>query len=531
MALLAQYKSDAQVVIKDFDPDVRMMDWNYYVPSVDTVKIDLDENGIADLLFYKDYAIFEPYIGVELNDAVIALGAEHSDDPSSFNVYAFEEGDVISEDNFWTNGGQRINSGYTIFYSSSYGGCSFTTDSPFSKLRPFLALKLNIEGSVHYGWLRLYMRNISGGACSREPGSPLVVYDFGYEAQPDSAIVCNAHSLNEDDLFDPYLFDVYHSETFEEFGLRFFSSGTDYSELRVFFVPDIDDVINFSTSEALSLSPPLYTSISADTVEESETSITYFSSLTRDINGDAFSSKNSYSAFILKMPAEGDTLEPFLSAPLSVIKAEEQHCLIDLDYLLLHYDAGNLSISFSADEDESDISMYAAGLLPDHVFYHWYDEVEYDSLDAIGYKLVPKTWSADYEVSLEGITTDMYGNMLIAGVEYDPVIIGFGDGYYRDLMCFQYNDRELILQTEMISNTAFNIFQSEPGFVNVQLENFVSGKFNLRLANISGQVIKEVSITESDQVFSFKDLPDGLYIATITENSMVVDAVKIVLQQ
>ncbi|MBK7036866.1 MAG: hypothetical protein IPH42_11175 [Bacteroidetes bacterium] len=87
-------KLNAQVTILDFDQDLRIVKWNSPFISHDTLRIDIDDNGIDDLVF--DYESSGGYasIGVEIYDKVIAIGAEEDYelyDLNAYNVYALTQ--------------------------------------------------------------------------------------------------------------------------------------------------------------------------------------------------------------------------------------------------------------------------------------------------------------------------------------------------------------------------------------------------------------------------------------------------------
>lgn len=120
-AFLNTSKIDAQVVITNFDPNLRIVKWDVPTVNYDTVKIDIDSNGIFDLIFdYQfegDYAI----VGVEIDDMVIGIGAEENYDIWAYNVYAFNSGEIVDENIHWKDDGQNIASASISAVGSSIG--------------------------------------------------------------------------------------------------------------------------------------------------------------------------------------------------------------------------------------------------------------------------------------------------------------------------------------------------------------------------------------------------------------------------
>ncbi|MBC8172422.1 MAG: T9SS type A sorting domain-containing protein [Chitinophagales bacterium] len=192
------------------------------------------------------------------------------------------------------------------------------------------------------------------------------------------------------------------------------------------------------------------------------------------------------------------------------------------------------NLTFDADEDDYDIGEYGVGVVNEKSLNSWYYYgFDYDAVDFIGILIIPKTTENEYNIIIDGFSRDIYGNDIINGDEYSPVIFGFGDGYYRDLFCYEHEYMEVILPiaSSLFYHTQVKLTQILSTHFTTHIENFVSNQFVIELTDISGRIIKTENILSENQTFSFPDLPDGIYIATIKENNISVFSAKVILQK
>jgi hypothetical protein len=522
VTLLTQTPAKAQVVINDFDPDLRMMNWQYSAND-DTLKIDIDANGMDDLIFIYDDYPGGNYVEVFSEDIVTSIG-----NGSAYSAAGLYSGDTVHAYLDWNS--EALNVRTDFIWASGYA-CTVSYDGSF-EANQYLPLKLTIDGATHYGWARLHCRHITEGDCDKPYGSPLTVFEVAYEQTPEMPIVCDANILSDNQTHDPKLVDFIDSDDFSAFHFSFVQWGyLDYEKLNLYFVPHQDSVLNFSVEQALSLDFMNYQSFSAEEIDTSGGNVLSISTDVKDIAGNVFDPNTYYSAFFMLVPQSGSGLYPSLSAPLGVKRAELQRCSLEIENIEMTYSASEnlMAVSFDKDANDTDLSGYYVGILPDHVFYHSYDEVDYSLLDPEGYVWVPKSDEEFYTIELTGIHVTMYGDSILNGVAYDPVIIGIGDGYYRDLMCFAYGNVEYILSAGEIQNNV-SIYQVSTAQAITEISE-LSKNYFLEVTDVQGKMCFLEQIVAKHQTFSFPSLPDGIYIAAIKENDVPVAVAKIILQK
>lgn len=324
MALLGQTNSSAQVVITDFEPDLRMMNWRDDGGIKDTIAIDIDSNGITDLMFrydeITDYwgAYFD--VDVEFSDAVTGfiIGS------SGFYPYDLMRGDTINSIMGIYYGTVEL---YKLEAEVLWYGTSTTSYGPFQK-DEYLGLKLNLDGETKFGWVRLSVANLGDTDIWEKvsTGSPLTIFEMGYNNSVDEPTVCDAGALPEEyTVTHAALRDDIDANNFSDLQFHFYNYLTpDFSELRFFIVPSREDIINFSVEEALTLEESRYLSIlPSSIVAYSDNSFSLPESFL-DINGDTFSPDKYYSGFYLKIPLAGDTSHLSLSSAIDVMKPQLQ---------------------------------------------------------------------------------------------------------------------------------------------------------------------------------------------------------------
>lgn len=533
IALLSQTNADAQVVIKDFDPDLRMMNWSEDGSMGDTITIDIDENGIDDIIFVYTENYGEADLIVYKNDAVTNLLIKDNDTP----IYAFSFGDEI-------NGSIIFSDSELLMYHASryFSITSGLISSYFGAFKNdnYLGLQINIDGNIHFGWARVSVQTLADddNANFRYSGSPLTVYEIAYEQTPVESIICDAGTIPETNTIgDVILTDDIDVNDISDLLLSFeVYAEPDFSELRFYLISSREDVINFSVEDALALTEERYLVIPADSLIVGEDFEMRLPIGLLDINGNPFSPDNYYSAFYMKIPVEGDSSILSLSAPFNVVKTVLQHCSLNASPIEMEFLYGEAAfhISFENDYSDEDIGEYGAGVAKDGAVPDWtYYGVDYTELDTVGIIHIPKTGDSVYELTLTGLTKDIFGNDLEPLYEYNPVIFGFGDAYFRDLMCFDYENIDVIYNVGIIEigHKGYKIQQSNVFYFETQIQNFTIGSFILELRTITGELLITEKIISEIQTFSFPSLPDGVYIATIKENDVPVLVAKVILQK
>lgn len=532
-SFLGSSKLSGQVIITDFDPDLRIVKWNTPFIAHDTLRIDIDDNGIDDLVFDYDFSGGYASIGVEIFDKVIAIGAEEDYelyDLNAYNVYAFNAGSLIDEFIGWKNDGQNIATAWRSWTSGT--GYNVYSQGNFNGFNNYLPLKLNIEDSIHYGWVRLSVGDIDNEFFFDDYYGidySLVIYDLGYETTPNTPIVCQTNVPGEN--IDPIFINSTDGDDFSELVYKYYSAYlTDYSELRIYIIDNYFDATNFSVADAMALDPSNYSTISGDTIIPYTYIYKYFDATTKTINGNYYDPENYYTAYFLKIPLDGDTTHIALSTPCPIFKAIKQACSLSLGSSVIKVNdtgtAADITVIFSKDEDESDIGEYKIGLIEDPT-----EGFDLNNLLLEGYSTsVPKTGDPYYSVNLSENIYTVTGESIDLNKYYYAVISAVGDGYNRDISCY--------LISNDTASTSINetIYFSEIEIINFdnQVTINIDKINNLKdvVYNIStylGQSILLDEIKGNQTIVDLKSYPAGIYIISVLSEGKVLSRKKILI--
>lgn len=186
--------------------------------------------------------------------------------------------------------------------------------------------------------------------------------------------------------------------------------------------------------------------------------------------------------------------------------------------------------------DEHEISEYGAGIISESDAEEWeYYGINYETIDTVtGVIRFPKDGEISYDIDLSTLNKDIYGNELVIGEEYEPVVLGFGDRYYRDLPCveFTYSKSNTVVTLSAIPETEkIKIIQSNTSSFFVDVQDFIPGNFIIEIRTITDDLVFEETISSVHQLVSVSGLPDGIYIANVKENGILTAASKIILQK
>lgn len=191
--LLSAGKADAQIIYTDIDPDISLT-----LPHEDYEDLeafaDINNDGVDDFGIYatgysgcaacfdRRRAFMRP---LGLNELGYAIQNVYND---CFSFYfasrvvpAVLEGDVIGDDETFVHG--SVN-----FFEEHYGteaGCVFSDAGDEFVIMQYAPLKLNIDGSMHYAWMR-YSVGSAGSA-----GTKVTLYDAAYNAVPGEPLAAS----------------------------------------------------------------------------------------------------------------------------------------------------------------------------------------------------------------------------------------------------------------------------------------------------------------------------------------------------
>ena len=532
-AFLGINRSGAQVVIKDYDPDLRMVKWDDTFNLHDTVKIDIDENGINDLSFIYDYSGLDVIIEIEIADMVTGFGAEHdfSYDLWALDVYAFHEGDIVDESVHFKDDGQNVASAWVTFTESGYYWNVYYRGN-FNSYGYYLPLELNIDDSIHYGWARLSIGPLGNDLYNDmwyTTDYSLVVYEVGYEASPNTPIVCQTESPIED--INPILKNETDGDDFSEFTYFYHSAYfTDYAELRIFLIDNYNDAKNFSVAQAKLIDPANYEVISGDTVPSYTDIYKHFDADTRTINGDPFDPNKYYVAYFMKIPLDGDTTHLTLSTPSKLIKASKNACTLSLESSITKVNttgtAADFDVTFLKDADESDIQEYRVGLISDPTEVFDLANIVLDN-----YTLsVPITGASEYTLNLDGINYELNGSLIFFDQYYHAVIAAVSDGYLCDISCYVVTPNNA---KTLIPNTAQSPGVTLTNYANlltIQIDQpLQSEQAHLVLSSIAGEKVIDTELVAGITDFNLNELPTGIYFATIYCKGQPIASKKIIV--
>lgn len=530
-AILGSDKLKSQIVMQDFDPDLRLMNWQDFADGDEPMEIDIDGNGIYDIKFDYDWGYFGAGIELYINDCVIGVAVEDSGEWSAYNINFFNTDQLIGESLIWTNDGFHILS--VSSFSDSSSGCNIIyAGNKF--VNKYLPIKLQIDSNIHYGWVRLSINTIGHDLynhCYSAVGSPLTIFSTVYNSIPETSIFCDEEILSESgSTYNAILYDNLDVEDVRDLAFKFYAADmADYSEIRVYFIPSREDVIEFSLMDAISLSPSRYFSIPADLVVPDVLNIFNLPSTLLDINGNVFSSGTYYSAFYMKMPKAGESAVLTLSTPMNIVMPALQACHLNVETINMDYlsEDGYFQIYFTQDENESDIGSYGVGVANENNmnWLTYYNET--DEIDLTGIIQFPKTGEAAYTIDLIGLTKDIYGVELQIGETYNPLVFGFGDGYYADLLCYDYKLTDVVLP--IINLPANNLqIQIMDNILLIKIPNeLVMENTELELNSITGQNIISQKLLQETNSIDLSGYSAGIYFATIYCNGNLIATRKV----
>ncbi len=529
-AFLASEKLSSQIIFQDFDPDLRLMNWTGDYIEDDSILIDIDDNGIYDLLFYYETNAGDASLDVKIQDAVTAIYADEAG-----YILPLESDGIVWPYMFnWKTGTNNLRNIYISTYSGSYTEWCNSSPGGNTYINDYIPIKLSLDGSLHYGWIRLSTPTLSSGGCNfNNIGSPLVIYDIAWNDTPGGFINCEAN-VSPEIVFG--VSDINDADTFSEFSFGFnYEDIHDLNELRFYIIPNRNECISFSVEQALTLNENRYLKLIPDDIDTDVNSNFSPNSDMLDINGDPFQQDHYYSAIMLSIPTDTTLMRSNLSVPVKVFKAIDNTCFLGDAFVeikaILHDETGySCSMTLFADEDESDISIYKFG------FYDHCDISEiYDRMNEFDLENLPSvliTGQSVYQCNFNSITKDIFGDLIVPGTAYYPVLIGIGDGEQRDKNCFTVDCENPVCfptrYSPVLNNSLFSIvFEDGILTINALSESLENIKFSL--ISVNGEQVVSELINEHVSRFNLDNLATGLYVATIYNNDLI-SAMKLIVR-
>lgn len=522
-AFLSNQISNGQVIVNDYDPDLRMMNWTGEYTGDDTVQIDINDNGIYDLIFeYNTY--IDADVLLDVSDAVISvLGYDGY-------VAPLGTGDIIDEGiGSWLPGTNLLRA-FNNTWNFTSSSC-ITSSFGLIGVNDYIGLKLNLSGETHYGWVRLSARNIVDYSCDYyRIGSPLTIYEAAYNQTGNEPIICNANVKKE---VVNGVFDYYDTENISEFRVQVNPPDIiDFQSLRFYLVSDRGAALNFSVEDALALPATNYFTMPADAINPDEVTYLTVPAYVLDTEGHPFDPDKYYALFSMVIPMEGDDANLTLSSPSSIIQGKDQACILEMeetDFLIENItqteNGYNFILTFPADADESDISGYKVGL---------YDESDVENIDELNfvegaYQPVAKTGAAEYTVYFSDLQTTIDGKPLTTNNVYYPIIYAEGDGAFRDDACyriglytFYYLGNETLIKNDLMSLVQYG----DALLINIDA-SLLNKNNRIQITNLSGQKILSQDLTNEESEINLNKFISGIYIATLYSDNVPVLASKI----
>lgn len=532
-AFLSGEKLSSQIIMQDFDPDLRMMNWTDTYIGDDSVLIDIDSNGVFDLLFYYDISgggDVELY--VQIQDAVTAIYADENG-----YVLPLESDGIVWPFLFnWKSTTQIVRSIYISTYNGYYTSWCNSSGNGNTFNNDYIPIKLNFDDGIHYGWIRLSTQNMSGGFCNlTNIGSPLVVYDIAYNEIAEDFINCDA-KVGHEMIFS--VSDINDHDNFSEFSLQFnYEDIPGLKEMRFYFIPERLDCINFSVEQAMLLPENRYLKILPDDagIEEGESNFSPSPDML-DINGDPFQSDHFYSVMMLSVPTDTAIMRYHLTVPTKVVKAIDNSCSLgvaSVEVKIIRRKPAGYSgdMILHADADENDLSVYKIGFYDECYYSEIFNRINDLDLDHLPSIIV--TGKEIYQCHFENITTDIFGEALVPGNSYNAVLIGIGDGANRDGFCFAINcDNPVCLPSDIAPdlNNDFYSLMFENGILTINLLRENTSDMTIQLLSVNGQNIFTVAIDNRISKFDLSNLSQGIYFASIYSSNEIPGVNKIYIK-
>lgn len=198
--VLVTLGSQAQVVYKDAYPDI-FIETNG--PANNTVDLDLDSNGVVDFTAYC-------YWGHPSNNMYEAEA----------RLFSALDSNLVAQDSLYPCTAARMTFTDTVnasCFGSNFGNCSYVAvreDWMNPGVFFFVGVRFLIGAQNHYGWIRV---KTDGFSANYTAYCNLVIYDWAYETQPDSAIVIGAgwNSVAENPMPLANIFSSAHTITIQ----------------------------------------------------------------------------------------------------------------------------------------------------------------------------------------------------------------------------------------------------------------------------------------------------------------------------
>ncbi len=518
--ILGSDKLKSQIITQNYEPDLRLMNWSGYADDINPIIIDIDGNGIFDLEFDYNYDDDNANISLDINDCVIGVGVESFSNWDVYNIEFLNSGQLIGESIDWAHVGNRILKG-SCQTTNYYGSSSWASYTPLPFISKYLPIKLQIDAEVHYGWVRLSINRLGISTnCWYGTGSPLTIFSISYNSIANDPLSCFENIITDPESnYYARLSDVLDTETIKDLAFVFDAETPDYSEIRFYLTPNREDMVNFSTVDALLLDPSRYFSIPAGEVIPGVENKFNLPETLLDINGNGFVPDMYYSGYYMKMPLVGETLDLTLSTPMNIARTYLTHCYLNVNPIEMEFiiNKGCFQVSFSKDFDGADIGSYGVGLVNSNNI----EDIEeyysgYQLIDTTALVTTPKTFANEYAVDLIGLNKDIFGDNLIAGDEYAPVVVGFGDGYNRDLFCYNLTHEFIVLP--FVTEEDIHIFYYDNTLSVDVLPEMISN-CKLEIVSVIGQKILAAEITQEKTTLDLSRLPKGIYLAVIYQNN------------
>ncbi len=520
LALLGTTNLRGQVMLTNPEPDIRITNISPYSHD-DSVYIDINANGIDDVMLYYTHDALYDEVDIHIFGDVIALAAD-----GSF-ADAFNYGALISDALDWSSVETfRI---YHFISVSWWSGCDANA-TWIGGETTFIGLKLNIEDSTHYGWLRLSSHDIAVHDCYVGPGVPIDIFEYAVSEIPDVPITCDPGNINKN--FNLKLVNMNDADSFNEFGFTrpYYSAYEDYT-LRIFAIDNPANLISFDVAAALALSPDRYAEFSMGGGVEPYYITHQLPETLLTIDGSAFNTFKDYIFLYMVIPPPGDTSNLTLSTPSKWTEVSNSWCHIggDISFALVDASLGldGVEMTFTDDDVKPSDILYRVTLSPD---YDPYFDIT-DVTDTLSYIDVPSTGADSYTIALVGLEKDIYGDALITGETYYGVVISPADTYYFDIGCY-YSDGHFVMPTtNSIENDAdvkFHITQSGSMlFCDFETLNNDYSNISIEIYSYDGSKVIKNNITSSQIAIDCSMLSSGCYLIKLNQNGKLMATSKI----
>lgn len=417
-AIVAGTTASGQVVYTDVIPDDTVSG------NGDSYLLDLDNNASVDfnLLVYSG-TYSNSYYGVFYSLQAMggsALGSNRFMNDTYGYAYALNNGTPINNGAASWGSSALMRANYFVSYlgstyNYSYGNWGIAPDR-------YLGLRLNVAGSLHYGWVRISVLS----------NNTFVVHDYAYEstanasidAGDDSTSTAPVQILPATNIIGT---DIANNGNGADLQVTFdmATDETGLAEYRILVVKDAA-AGSFTMLDAQGIPASNRT----DVAPTGSNITQVLSAGANDVDGDPIVENEPYRVFVLSVADGVDAMIDSLSQVSNQVILTAPPADIASNLVLSDIaDNGNgldLQLGFTKAPDESTVSTYRV-IIVKSVNAGTFDLAAAEALTAVSYKTVTPN-GTDPTVVMDAAMLDADGDPITNAVPYKAFVLSMADG-------------------------------------------------------------------------------------------------------